>query len=82
MIPAGRVVSEPFAVAGHAADMTLSNPEFMVAWEFSDNSGWVAGRWEWATHDGSTTSTLGKALLELINKGKTQNHDAFRKRPE
>ena len=77
MVPAGRVVSEPFAVAGHAADVTLSNPEFMVAGEFSDNRGWVAGRWEELTHDGSTTSTLGKALLELINMGKTRNHDAF-----
>ena len=82
MVPAGQMVSDPFAVAGHAADVTLSNPEFMVAWEFSDNRGWVAGRWEEAKHDGSTTSMLGKALLELINKGKTQNHDAFRKRPE
>ena len=81
-VPAGRVVSEPFAVAGHAADVTLSNPEFMVAGEFSDNRGWVAGRWEELTHDGSTTSTLGKALLKLINMGKTRNHDAFRKRPE
>ena len=50
IIPAGRVVSEPFAVAGHAADVTLSNPEFMVAGEFSDNRGWVAGCWEEATH--------------------------------
>ena len=82
MIPAGQMVSEPFTVAGHVADMTLSNPEFMVAGEFYDNRGWVAGRWEESTHDGSTTSTLGKALLELINRGKTQNHDAFRKRPE
>ena len=81
-VPAGQMVSEPFTVAGHAADVTLSNPEFMVAGEFSDNRGWVAGHWEWATHDGSTTSTLGEALLELINRGKTQNHGAFRKRPE
>ena len=81
-VPAGQMVSEPFTVAGHVADVTLSNPEFMVAGEFSDNRGWVAGHWEWAKHYGSTTSTLGKALLELINKGKTQNHDAFRKRPE
>ena len=82
IILAGRVVSELFTVAGHVADMTLSNPEFMVAWEFSDNRGWVAGHWEEAKHDGSTTSTLGEALLELINRGKTQNHGAFRKRPE
>ena len=81
-VPAGQMVSEPFTVAGHVADVTLSNPEFMVAGEFFDNGGWVAGHWEWATHDGSTTSTLGKALLELINRGKTQNHGAFRKRPE
>ena len=81
-VPAGRVVSEPFAVAGHVADVTLSNPEFMVAEELSDNKGWVAGRWEEATHDDSTISMSSKDLLELINGGNTQNHGAFRKRPE
>ena len=81
-VPAGRVVSKPFAVAGHVADVTLSNPEFMVTEKLSDNRGWVAGHWEGATHDGLTTSTLIKELLELINGGNTQNHGAFRKRPE
>ena len=81
-VPAGKVVSEPFAVAGHVADVTLSNPEFMVTEKLSDNKGWVAGRWEDATHDDSTISMSSKDLLELINGGNTQNHGAFRKRPE
>ena len=80
MIPAGQMESESFAVAGHVADMTLSNPEFMgITEEFSDNRGWVAGRWG-ETH--SPTSILSKKLLELLNRGKTQNHGAFRERPE
>ncbi len=82
MIPAGQMVSKPFAVTGHVADVALSNPEFMgIPGEFSDNRGWGAGRWEWATH-GSTTAELNEALLELIDRGNTQNHGAFRKRPE
>ena len=81
-VPAGRVVSEPFAVAGHVSDVTLSNPEFMVTEKLSDNRGWVAGRWEGAAHDDSTISMSSKDLLELINGGNTQNHGAFRKRPE
>ena len=76
-VPAGQMVSEPFTVAGHVADVTLSNPEFMVAGEFSDNRGWVAGHWEWAKHSAQRHQLLGKALLELINRGKTRNHDAF-----
>ena len=82
MIPAGQMVSEPFAVVGHVADVTLSTPEFMgIPEEPSDNRGWVAGHWEWATY-GSTTSRLREAFLELIDKGKIQNRGAFRKRPE
>ena len=82
MIPAGQMVSEPVAVTGHVADVTLSNPEFMgIPEELSDNRGWVAGRWELATY-GSTTSRLGEAFLELIDKGKVQNRGDFRKRPE
>ena len=81
-IPAGQMVSEPFAVTGHVADVTLSTPEFVgIPEELSDNRGWVAGRWELATY-GSTTSRLGEAFLELLNKGKIQNRGAFRKRPE
>ena len=81
-VPAGRVVSEPFAVAGHVADVTLSNPEFMVTEKLSDNKGWVAGRWEEATYDDSTISMSSKDLLELLNGGNTQNRGAFRKRSE
>ena len=82
MIPAGQMVSDPFAVTGHVADVTLSNPEFMgIPEELSDNRGWVAGRWERATY-GSTTSRLGEALFKLIDRGNTQNHGDFRKRPE
>ena len=44
IVPAGRVVSEPFAVAGHAADVTLNNMEFMgITEEFSDDRRLVAG---------------------------------------
>ena len=84
MIPAGQMVSEPFAVTGHVADVTLSNPEFMgIPEEFSDNRGWGAGRWEWATHGlNEVESKLSEALLDLIDRGNTQNHGAFRKRPE
>ena len=66
MIPAGQMESESFAVAGHVADVTLSNPKFMgITEEFSDNRGWVAGHWG-ETH--SPTSILSKKLLELLNR--------------
>ncbi len=53
-IPSGQMVSESFAVAGHVADVTLSNLEFMgITEEFSDNRSWVARHWQWPTHYGT-----------------------------
>ena len=47
MIPAGQMESEPFAVAGHVADVTLSNLEFMgITEEFSDDTVLITG-WYW-----------------------------------
>ena len=77
-IPAGQMVSEPFAVAGHVADVTLSNLEFMgITEEFSNNRSWVARHWEWPTHYGQWHQPLSQELLESINRYKTQNHGAF-----